>query len=287
MANPPGINIFCDVSEIYATAQNFRVLPRQLPMIVGRAMTMGAKASREKIRAGIFPLIQGGPTQWTKRGLIVKYATPVDLRIQVGFNYGEGKFEDTEFTPKGFGIPSGRYMGINARGGPRRPKSTELQLRRSGAIPGNKFLTPNKNMLEIDKHGNLPGYLYTQISSRVRGLHTPGSTQNAPYGPGSRGRTAKKRAQADYFVMRYAGGYPAGPRELGAEPAFIAKREGLGRGKKRGFSVALWIVDQPMYKPRFPIQRIALAEFERVFGIEFGKGVASSRAWLARRGITP
>jgi len=284
MANPRGIDIFFDLGDIRTTARNFGVLPRQMPMIMGKAMTLGVKAARDKVRADIFPLIKGGPTQWTKRGLIVKYATPVDLRVQIGFNFGEGKFEDDEFTRKGIGVPSGRYMEINARGGPRKPKSTELQLRRSGKIAGNKFLTPNKNLPEIDSHGNLPGYLYTQIGSRIRGLSTPGSTQNAPYGPGSRGRTAKKRAQVDYFIMRYSGGRPIGPRQLGGEPAFIAKREGSGRGKKRGFSVAMWIVDQPMYKRRFPVKPIALREFARVFDMEFVNGVNDSIAWRIRHG---
>lgn len=281
----PGIDVTADTFELRAMADAFRVLPQQLARITARAMTMGAKAAKEEIRRDIFPRIKGGPTPWTQRGLIASYARPDNLRIQVGFNYGEGRFEDTEYTRKSGGTPSGRYMGVNARGGDRRPKSVELQLRRSGIIAGDMFLTPNPNLKEIDRYGNLPGPTWTKIASRIRGLSTPGSTQNAPIGAGSRGRTAKKRREDDYFVMRYSGGYPAGPKELGATPVFIARRVGLKRGKRRGFEIALFIVDQPNYERKFPVKSVALREYERVFKQEFTRGVQSSIAYRKRHGI--
>lgn len=281
----PGISIAADIKEVVAASESFGVLPKQMTRIVARAMTMGVKSSREEIRQKIFPMIKGGPTRWTQRGLIVSYAKPTDLRAQVGFNYGEGRFTDTEYTPKAGGIPSGRYMGINARGGDRRAKSIERQLRLTGVIPNDAFLVPNPNLAEIDRYGNLPGTTWTKIGSRIRGLSTSGSTQNAPKGQGSRGRTARKRRQDDYFVMRYSGGYPAGPKELGATPAFIARRVGLRRGKKRGFEIALFITDQPNYERKWPIQPIAFREFERVFKIEFTNGIRSSIAYRKRHGI--
>ncbi len=247
-------------------------------------MTMGVKSSREEIRQKIFPLIKGGPTRWTQRGLIATYAKPTDLRAQVGFNYGEGRFTDTEYTPKAGGVPSGRYMGINAKGGNRRTKSIERQLQTTDRLADNMFLAPNSNAKEIDRHGNLPGKLWQQIGSRVGGLSTPGSDQMALTPKGSRGRTARK--QNDFFIMRYTeSGKPAGPKDIFATPVFIARRVGLKRGKKRGYEVVMHIIQSPNYERKWHIQPIALREFERVFEIEFTNGIRSSIAYRKRHGI--
>lgn len=270
-----------DSSGIDKASQRLARAIGQFEWITARAMTTAAKAAKEAIARDVFPRIQGGPTSWTRRGLIASYAKPSNLTSQVGFNYGDGAFRDSGFTPKRGGVPAGRYMENLARGGDRRPKSSELQARRSGLIKPGQFLVPNAAKgtgLRLSAQGNLSGPQYTSILSRVRGLSTPGSTQNAPQGPGSRGRTAAKRRQADYFVMRYEGGSPS-RWQLGAEPAFIAKR--VGRGG-RGFVPVLWITDQPNYERRFPIKSIALREYQRVYGEAWRAGL---KAELERRGM--
>lgn len=281
-----GIKISADVNEVVAAADSFGVLPDQMKRIVARAMTMGVKSAREEIKQKIFPLIKGGPTRWTQRGLIASYAKPNDLKAQVGFNYGEGNFYDTEDTPKGGGVPSGRYMGINARGGDRKAKSIERQLQTTGRLGKDMFLAPNSNAKEVDRHGNFPGPLWQKIGSRVGGLWTPGSDQMALTPKGSRGRTAKKRRQDDFFIMRYTeSGKPAGPRELFATPVFIARRVGARRGKTRGYEVMMHIIQYPNYERKFPIKTVAFKEFERVFKIEFENGIQSSLAYRKRHGV--
>jgi hypothetical protein len=282
----PGISIAADIKEVVAASESFGVLPKQMPRIVARAMTMGVKSSREEIRQKIFPMIKGGPTRWTQRGLIVSYAKPTDLRAQVGFNYGEGRFTDTEYTPKDGGVPSGRYMGRNVAGGDRRPKSIERQLQTTGRLANDMFLAPNSNAKEIDSHGNFSGRLWQKIGSRVGGLWTPGSDQMALTPKGSRGRTARKRQQDDFFIMRHTeSGRPAGPKDIFATPVYIARRVGIKGGKKRGFEVMMHIIQSPNYERKWPIKPIALREFERVFKIEFTNGIRSSIAYRKRHGI--
>lgn len=293
-----GISITTDATQVNLLYLSLANLTGQYNWIAARAMTTGVKTAKSRIEQKIYPLIKGGPSRWTKRGLIMQYAKPTDLRAQVGFQYGDGEFNATFESRKSGGVPAGRYMDVNAVGGLRRPKSIEKQLRKTRVLAHGQFLVPNKNLTEIDKHGNLPAKLYTQIGSRIGGLSTPGSTQNAPAkrGAGSRGRTAAKRRRADYFIMHSRTGYererikkqmndPMARQELTrmllSQPRkniFIARRVGY---KMRGFEPVLWIVDDAKYRARFPIQTVALAGFESVYATAFEQGVTN--ALLRRR----
>lgn len=260
-----GIVFTADTRDLDRMSVAWAHLIGQYEWIAARAMTEAAKIAKAGIQREILPMIEGGPTAWTRRGLIVKYARRDDLRAMVGFQYGEGRFEDGAFTRKAQGVAAGRYIGIHARGGDRRPKSSELQLRRAGLIGQDQFLVPpgsktRNRGVRLNQHGNLSGGQYQQILSRVKGFTTAGSNQNTT--------NTSKRRQADYFIMRYEGGRPANRHVLGATPAFIAKRVG-----RRGFKPALWITDQPNYERRLPIRRVAEREFARAFPIQFERAL--------------
>jgi hypothetical protein len=262
------VNLSIDSRQISAMNLALANLSGQFNWIAARAMTNSAKAAKGAVASKILPMIKGGPTSWTKRGLIASFAKPDNLTSQVGFQYGEGRFTDDAFTRKAGGVPAGRYMGVNAKGGDRRPKGTELALRRTGLIGNDQFITPASSGVRLNGQGNLPGGQYQRLLSRLRAL-PEGSSQNAK--PGA------KRREIDYFIMRRDGaGYTRW--ELGAEPAFIAKRVG-----KRGFVPAFFITDQPNYERRFPIQSVAMTEYNRVFGKEFDKALKSEMAYQARK----
>ena len=288
-----GITFTVDTSQVSKMSKALAVMMGQQKWITARAMTTAAKAAKTRIAAEVFPMIKGGPTNWTKRGLIASYASPENLISQVGFQYGEGKLTDSAFTRKAGGVPSGRYMGTNAKGGDRRPKSTELGLRRAGLIGSNQFITaPSTSStagggVRLNAQGNLSGGEYQRILSRMRAL--PGGVGNAPQSSGSRGRSAKGRREIDYFMLRGVGGTPS-RWQLGAEPMAVARRAGprpkggTGKGSgnpgrpqtvgyRRGFVRALFVVDQPNYERRFPIQSIAMREYQRVFNQAYEAGV--------------
>ena len=257
----------------------------QLNWVTARAMTEGAKAARAGIAREILPMVKGGPTAWTRRGLTARFARPNDLRAQAGFQYGEGRWEDDEFTPKGSGVPAGRYMGLNARGGDRRPKASELQLRRSGVIGRDQYLTPFSGWNGINAQGNVPGPQYVRMISQLRGFSAAGSNLN---------RTS---ADSDFFVG-YGDDSGALSRRPGAPARFIGIRTGRGPkggtgkgtgrpgrpqtvGYKRGFRPAFNVVDQPNYERKFPIKSVAMREFTRVFEQEMRVGFLRE---MARRG---
>ena len=232
-----------------------------------RAMIAATKASKAAVAQKIFPMIQGGPTPWTRRGLIGIYGNQTSA---IGFNYGEGSLNDLGFTFGSSGTPSGRYMGINASGGGRPAKSTEKSLRRYGKIYSNRFIVPaeDSDANKFDQYGNIPGPIYKQMLSRLRASEFG----SAPKGKGSRGRSGKKKAQTDYFIMQTN------------RTMYIAKRSGHGPkgnpggkgrpkgiGYRRGFDVAFFITQQPQYRPWFPIRSVAWREYQRVFPIEYDK----------------
>ncbi len=270
----------------------------QFEWITARAMTNAAKSTKKAIASEILPKVQGGATPWTRRGLITSFAHPGELRSMAGFQYGEGRWSDSAFSRKAGGVPAGRFMGINASGGDRRPKSSELQMRRAGLIGRDQFLTPYSRWNRIDALGNVKGSEYRRILSRVRALSDAGSSQNATRGSGSRGRSGRKRGDVDYFVGR-SDGAGISRWQLGAEPSFIAERAGpkpkggTGKGTKkrgrpqtvgyrRGFVRAFNIVDQPNYERKFPIQSVAMREYRRVFPVEWRKGFEAELRRRAR-----
>lgn len=278
------ISFRADTGQVREASLRLAGLLNKTDALTAYAMTQGVKAAKRGIEKDIFPLIEGGPTQWTKRGLIVRFARSRDLRAQVGFNYGGGEFEATFFSRKEGGTPSGRYMSVNVSGGERRAKSVEEQFRQRGIIGKNSFLVPNRNLKEIDKYGNLPGPIWQQVASRVGGFAREGSTQNAPAGPGSRGRTARKRRQVDFFILKDRRGPSAAmlkkaTAEAGGDARlarfmlggqqrnlFIAKR--VGRDG-RGYEPFLWIVENLNYSRKFPVQVVAWREFSATFPVAF------------------
>jgi hypothetical protein len=275
-----GIDLTIDTSELNQLQVSLSRMMGQFEWITARAMTTAAKASRDAIRREILPMVKGGATAWTRKGLIVSFAKPDQLRAMAGFQYGGGEWNDTALTRKAGGVPAGRYMGVNAGGGDRRPKSFEVRLRQSGQIGRGDFVVPRSRWGALNAQGNVSGGKYQQILSRVRAL--PSGIGNAPQGAGSRGRSGRARASLDYFVAR---GDDSGISrwQLGSRPLMIAERAGKGpkggtgkgsgkRGRpqtvgyRRGFVPAMSIVnDAPNYERRFPIQSVAMREYRRVF----------------------
>ena len=283
------VQIGVDFSDITRLQQVAARAIGQTQWITAMAMTRSAKAARLKVGQEVFPQIQGGPTSWTRRGLISTSATPQRLRSAVGFNYGGGALSEFGATPPPRGVPSGRYMETLARGGDRVAKSTERRLSRSGVLPGGSFLAINTRNpgIRLTAQGNLPAGEWQRITSRIRGGAQEGSTSDAPTGAGSRGRSGAKRRERDYFILR---GDEQGPSrwQLGAQPRAIVVRTGRGPkggtgkgsgrpgrpqtiGYKRGFKTVLNVIDQPNYERKFNIQSIALKEYNRVFSIEWRK----------------
>jgi hypothetical protein len=278
------IDVSADAGELDAAAAHLAEQMGKLPLLTAIAMTKGVVASRDAIRQKIFPMIEGGPSRWTQKGLIFKRATANDLRAQAGFQYGDGEFEDDYLTPKRGGVPAGRYMRTLVRGGDRPAKSSELHTWRSGLLRKNEdFLVPNDNLREINAQGNLPGPYWQSALAGVGGLHAPGSGQNASRGKGrKRGRRGSKH---QYFLMYkhkvegedygYASIGKSGARYRGdEEPWAIVRRVGK---KGRGFEPVFFVTQAQNHEGVFPIDQVAMAAFRKTYPFTFSALV--QEAW--------
>jgi hypothetical protein len=276
-----GIGFSIDASDLRKADLWLASISGQLDFVTSRALTATVKSIHANLKSQL-PSVVNSPTAWTKRGLLVRYATKKDPSAAVGFNYGDGSFADRG-RMSGMGVPSGRYMDVLARGGNRQAKSTELSLRRVGLMRSNQFITPaGYGLGKPNAAGNVTGGKYMQLLSFFRANRDIGTTSNAPAGAGSRGRTAAKRREVALFIDRRKGA--AVMQRTGRGPK---GGTGMGSGKpgrpqtvgyKRGFKAAFWIVDQPRYKVQFPVREIA----ERQFRAEIGGHFREALEWAQK-----
>jgi hypothetical protein len=244
-------------------------------------MTKAARSARGAIQRQIFPRIEGGPNRWTQRGLISSRATPQDLRVQVGFTLGQGRFTDQLGSRGSGGVPAGEYMTTGARGMTRRkPKSTEKSLIQKGLANRNQRLVPNEKQIKTT-NGNVSGATLKAIVNRIQTAEDLRLSKDKINQKTKGKRKSKKKPFTDYFVMRINGGKIVNRFGQG-EPAFIAKRTG---DKRRGFVPVMYLTSKASYQRRFPIETVAMKEFQKQFNISFREGVEKElKRRVGRRG---
>lgn len=239
---------------------------RNIGYMAARAMTRSAQAAQQQLKQQMPRFIQGGPTPFTQNSTYVRFAKPSDLSVEVGFK---------QFASKG--TPAGRYLQPMAGGGPRRAKSTELQLQRKGLLRVGEYIVPTDvHPVRLNKYGNLTGGTYTQLLSRLGGLGEQGYTGNVSNAAASQA----KRRQRDYFLGA-PGGLPRGIQaRVGPKPK--GNPGGKGRpmtaGLPRGFHTVFYITRQPSYRATFPISQILTQGFERSWKFELQAAFAAELA---------
>ena len=273
------LRVNIDSTQVSAASQRLADLMGKTPMLTAIAMTRGVTTARRAIQAEIFPKIQGGPSPWTRRGLIYKKATPTDLRAMVGFNYGDGRFEDNETTRQASGVASGRYMRIQARGGDRPAKSSERLARRLGIIKNDNSLIPDLKQKDINKFGNLPGRRWQEA---VKGARAGFSVR----GGQSTGGKRKRGAGSQFFVLNRSststGKYGIGNRyTTNNQPIAIVRRTGA---KMRGFKTVLLVTKREAYKRRLPVDSVAWEAFRKTYAQSFKDLV--DKAWARKKNRT-
>jgi hypothetical protein len=271
-----GVALSIDTSDLRKADLWLATIRGELDFVSSRAITATAKSIHANLRRRL-PTAVHSPTSWTTRGLLVKYASRRDPVAMVGFNYGDKYGPAGSFGPGGFvskmGVPSGRYMDVLARGGSRQAKSTELSLRRAGAIPYGSFITPaGYGIGKPNAAGNVTGGRYMLLLSRFRANLDEGTTSNKPYGRPSRGTAAMRDVD---LLMRNNKGRRSIAQRSGRGP-----KGGTGKGSgnpgrpqtvgyRRGLRAAFWVVDQPRYPVLFPVRQIAEAQFKAEIGGHF------------------
>lgn len=197
--------------------------------------------------------------QAEQKALSASFERPVRLTTRAVLYAKVPRGQLTEMTASVFiqdeigggGVPPARYLSAEIDGGPRRPKSHELRLRRAGILGPNEFAEPARGV-PLDAYGNLQRGALEQMLSE---LLTAGQFGTGYFGNVGR---AKKRAgmrrSSRYFFARGDGHLARG----------IYERMGLNRGARiRGFLI--FVGGAPDYRPRYRFGEAARAEAGRVF----------------------
>ena len=277
----PNINISIDTSDLRKADAWLATMSGQMPFVASRAISATAKSIHTNLKARL-PSAVNKPTNWTTRGLMVRYSTRANPTAVVGFNYGDGSFSPTGARDSSMGVPSGRYMDVLARGGTRSAKASELAIRRKFPEYYRKFLTPaGYGIGKTNSFGNVSGGNYQRFLSQLGANRDQGVTSNAPKGGGSRGRTAAKQREISIFLDRRKGG--AIMQRTGRGPkggtGFGSGRPGRPQtlGYKRGIKPAFWLVNQPNYKVQFPVRSIAERQFKAEIARHFTEALANTQ----------
>jgi hypothetical protein len=275
MAN---INISIDTSDLRKADAWLATITGQMPFVASRAISSTARSIHTNLKSQL-PNAVNKPTNWTTRGLMVRYSTRANPSAVVGFNYGDGSFSPTGGRDSSMGVPSGRYMDVLARGGTRSAKASELAIRRKFPEYYKKFLAPaGYGIGKPNSFGNVSGGNYQRLLSQLGANRDQGVTSNAPKGGGSRGRTAAKQREISIFLDRRKGG--AIMQRTGRGPkggtGFGSGRPGRPQtvGYRRGIKPAFWLVNQPNYKVQFPVRSIAERQFKAEIARHFTEALA-------------
>ena len=285
MAN---INVSIDTSDLRKADVWLATITGQMPFVASRAISSTAKSIHTNLKSQL-PNAVNKPTNWTTRGLMVRYSTRANPSAVVGFNYGDGSFSPTGARDSSMGVPSGRYMDVLARGGTRSAKASEQAIRRKFPEYYRKFLVPGGKsgkpsgygIGKTNSFGNVSGGNYMRLLSQLGANRDQGVTSNAPKGGGSRGRTAAKQREISIFLDRRKGG--AIMQRTGRGPK---GGTGFGSGKpgrpqtvgyRRGIKPAFWLVNQPNYKVQFPVRSIAERQFKAEIARHFTEALAHAQ----------
>jgi hypothetical protein len=278
----PNINISIDTSDLRKADVWLATMSGQMPFVASRAISATAKSIHTNLKGRLASGAVTKPTNWTTRGLMVRYSTRANPTAVVGFNYGDGSFSPTGARDSSMGVPSGRYMDVLARGGTRSAKASELAIRRKFPEYYRKFLAPaGYGIGKTNSFGNVSGGNYQRLLSQLGANRDQGVTSNAPKGGGSRGRTAAKQREISIFLDRRKGG--AIMQRTGRGPkggtGFGSGRPGRPQtvGYRRGIKPAFWLVNQPNYKVQFPVRSIAERQFKAEITRHFAEALADAQ----------
>jgi hypothetical protein len=172
------------------------------------------------------------PTPYTLNGLFIAPSTKQHLQAEVWLK-GDGSF-----APSSNGTAQVKYLSPEIFGGERKPRSSELDLRRADFLEDDMFTTPGYEFEQkLDRYGNVPSSVIMRMITNLKIQQEDHGVQQ------NQTASSKKRrkGRAEYFVM--------------------GKNPGLGVFRRKTGSddleSVLWFVKKPHYQKRFDFFGVA------------------------------
>lgn len=172
------------------------------------------------------------PTPYTLNGIFIAPSTKEHLQAEVWLK-GDGIY-----APSSNGTAQVKYLGPEIFGGARKPRSSELDLRREGHLDDDMFTTPGYEFEhKLDRYGNVPGSVIMRMITNLKiQQEDPGVQQNQ-----TAGSKKRRKGRAEYFVM-------------GKNPSLGVFRRKTGSDDLES---VLWFVKKPQYQKRFDFFGVA------------------------------
>ncbi len=152
------------------------------------------------------------PKPWTLNAAFVKYASTRNLQAEV-------YFKDRGATK---GIPAGKYLMTQIKGGRRPHTRWEKRLIRSGVMGAGEYAMPGR-ALKLDRYGNVPTGTYAKIMAQLQiGQDGIGNESKAS-------KAGKKKSRAARYFVSYG---PDAPKIGNVRPTRLPK--GIWQRDSRG-----------------------------------------------------
>ena len=196
-------------------------IPFAMSLALNETATIGQAAGVKEMKR-----VFDRPTPFILNSLRVKRSSKNRLIAEVGFKDVFGRFgsavEDT--------------LKPNIEGGSRKPKASEMTLRRAGILGSDEFIVPSR-ALRLDRFGNIPKGTMNKIISNIGASSERGFTSNTP---------------AANRTLKYIVGEVDGTR-------------GIWSVQSNKWKPVLIFVKQPRYKARFDFYGVTQREIDKGF----------------------
>jgi hypothetical protein len=196
-------------------------IPFAMSLALNEAATIGQQAGVKEMKR-----VFDRPTPFILNSLRVKRSSKNRLIAEVGFKDVFGNF----------GEAVENILTPNIEGGSRKPKGSEMTLRRAGILRSDEFIVPSR-ALKLDRFGNIPKGTMNKIIANIGASGEQGFSANTP---------AAKR------TLKYIVGEVGGTR-------------GIWSVQAKKWKPVLLFVKQPRYKARFDFYGVTQREIDKGF----------------------
>lgn len=196
-------------------------IPFAMSLALNETASIGQKAGQKEMNK-----VFDRPTPFILKSLRVTRASKNKLVSEVGFKNVFGKF----------GAAVENTLKPHIEGGERKPKASEMTLRRAGILRADEFIVPSR-ALRLNRFGNIPPGTMNKILSNIGGFGEQGYKANTP----AANRTFK-------YVVAEVGG-----------------TRGIWTIQAKKWKPVLIFVRKPRYKVRFDFYGVTEAEINKGF----------------------
>jgi hypothetical protein len=242
-------------SDLEATISQFaRVMDKQMPFAVSKALNATAVAAKEEILRQL-PSLTDRPNTATMRGWWHEYAKKERLTTTVQFRPGGGRNKNPR-----------DWLHALVYGGPRKLAGFERALAGTGLLPSGYVARPG-NAAELDAHGNMSRQQLSSIISYFKGSGRLGTQSMTDKQRAVMNRDNKRSAKLgiSYVLSANGRGVPG-----------IWRKTTAGSGESMLEPIMIFVA-KPSYRAQLDVPGIAQRVIKERFAEELSKSVAEAK----------